>query len=107
MTTNDDLSDRPGGGVMSWDDPSPYPGGPCCWRARYVRSEGRYRCSVCHPEDEPQAEEAAEELRQQHHAAQRDDETTDDICRELRAAGLDPERMQRRVRRIAEERRAR
>ena len=55
MTTNDDLSDRPGGGVMSWDDPSPYPVGPCCWRARYVRSEGRYRCSVCHPEDEPQA----------------------------------------------------
>jgi hypothetical protein len=35
------------------------------------------------------------------------DETTEDICRELRAAGLDPERMQRRVRRIAEERRAR
>lgn len=27
-------------------------------------------------------------------------ETTDDICRELRAAGLDPERMQRRVREI-------
>lgn len=57
------------------------------------------------------AEEAAEELRQQHHAAQRDTETTEDICRELRAAGLDPERMQRRVRelreRIAAERRAR
>lgn len=39
------------------------------------------------------------------------DETTEDICRELRAAGLDPELMQRRVRelreRIAEERRAR
>lgn len=44
---------------MSWDDPSPYPVGPCCWRARYVRSEGRYRCSVCHPEDEPQAEEVS------------------------------------------------
>jgi hypothetical protein len=40
-----------------------------------------------------------------------DTETTEDICRELRAAGLDPERMQRRVRelreRVAEERRAR
>ena len=40
-----------------------------------------------------------------------DTETTEDICRELRAAGLDPERMQHRVRelrdRIAEERRAR
>ena len=40
-----------------------------------------------------------------------DTETTEDICRELRAAGLDPERMQRRVRelreRIAEERRER
>lgn len=39
------------------------------------------------------------------------DETTEDICQELRAAGLDPERMQLRVRelrdRIAEERRAR
>lgn len=39
------------------------------------------------------------------------DETTEDICRELRAAGLDPERMQRRVRelreRVASERRAR
>ena len=28
------------------------------------------------------------------------DETTDDICRELRAVGLDPERMQRRVREL-------
>ncbi len=27
-------------------------------------------------------------------------ETTEDICRELRAAGLDPERMQRRVREL-------
>ena len=56
------------------------------------------------------AKEAAEELWQQHQDAaptQRDTETTEDICRELRAAGLDPERMQRRVRRIAEERRAR
>lgn len=39
------------------------------------------------------------------------DETTEDICRELRAAGLDPERMQRRARELrerdAEERRAR
>ena len=39
------------------------------------------------------------------------DEITEDVCRELRAAGLDPERMQRRVReiidRVAEERRAR
>lgn len=61
------------------------------------------------------AEEAAEELRRQHQDAASvhldRDETTEDICRELRAAGLDPERMQRRVRelreRIAEERRAR
>jgi len=40
-----------------------------------------------------------------------DTETTEDICRELRAAGLDPELMQRRVRelreRISEERRER
>lgn len=65
------------------------------------------------------AAEAAEELRRQHQAAAsvrldertQTAETTDDICRELRAAGLDPERMQRRVRelreRIAAERRAR
>ena len=65
------------------------------------------------------AEEAAEELRRQHQAAAsvrldegtQTAETTEDICRELRAAGLDPERMQARVRemreRIAEERRAR
>lgn len=61
------------------------------------------------------AEEAAEELRRQHQDAASvrldRDETTDDICLELRAAGLDPERMQHRVRelrdRIAEERRAR
>lgn len=61
------------------------------------------------------AEEAAEELRRQHQDATSvrldRDETTEDICRELRAAGLDPERMQARVRelreRIAAERRAR
>jgi ABC-type ATPase involved in cell division len=60
-------------------------------------------------------ETAAEELRRQHQDAASvrldRDETTDDICRELRAAGLDPERMQRRVReiidRVAAERRAR
>jgi hypothetical protein len=61
------------------------------------------------------AAEAAEELRRQHQDAASvhldRDETTEDICRELRAAGLDPERMQRRVReiidRVAAERRAR
>lgn len=59
--------------------------------------------------------EAEEQEARRHEARQVDDtettETTDDICRELRGAGLDPERMQRRVRelreRVASERRAR
>lgn len=56
-------------------------------------------------------DEAAASVRLDGETQADDTETTDDICRELRAAGLDPERMQRRVRelreRVAEERRAR
>ncbi len=33
---------------------------------------------------------------------EREGETTEDICRELREEGLDPERMQRRVRELIE-----
>jgi protein-disulfide isomerase-like protein with CxxC motif len=47
--------------------------------------------------------EAKVQERRRHEGRQTDDtETTEDVCRELRAAGLDPERMQRRVRELRE-----
>lgn len=93
MTTNDDLSDRPEAGLRS----VPPPTRDCLPPLRRLLTDLAW-------------DEAAASVRLDYDQTQTA-ETTDDICLELRAAGLDPERMQHRVRelrdRIAEERRAR
>lgn len=93
MTTNDDLSDRPEAGLRSVPPPTPDHLAPL----RRLFTDLAW-------------DEAAASVRLDYDQTQTA-ETTEDICRELRAAGLDPERMQRRVRelreRVAEERRAR
>ena len=92
---------------------------PACGAWRYQKGEPCPHCALGnavplrHLCDDLAWGEAAASVRLDYDQTQTadDTETTEDICRELRAAGLDPERMQRRVRelreRIASERRAR